>query len=349
MPVNPASVMRHNIVALRALGVDARGLVRGASATQAVDHIRTFDDSNLRRLTARWFRVRGRMLWYAVTLIVWADAVHWYSGLDFLPRGLDFALIRALRKPAVNTWTGSEIRVPEIELKDNPYYKRAWESGYEYADESLDRSCALQRRCARARMMSIAGPGMLQYLDPEVDVEVVKMMNGIPVSEIQPAYPSPAKQRPLVVHAPTAPVAKGTEYVLQAVDRLHKVADFDFALVQNMARSEALETIRNADVFLDQFIVGDYGMAAVEAMALGKPVVCFVKPEVAANYPTDLPIVNASPDDLASVLLPLLEDGALRGRIGRDSRAYVERYHDSASLAVELRDLYSRAVEARSH
>jgi glycosyltransferase involved in cell wall biosynthesis len=348
MPVNPASVMRHNIVALRALGIDARGLVRGGSKTQSADYIRSIDDSNLRRGSLRWFRVRSRMLLTAVSLILWADAVHWYSGLDFLPRGLDFALIRLLRKPAVNTWTGSEIRIPEVEAQDNPYYRSAWASGYEYSDESLERSCTLQARCAGAHMTSIAGPGMLQYLDPALDVPIVEMPNGLPISEITPLYPDPAQRRPLIVHAPTAPVAKGTAHVLRAIEELRSVIDFEFVLVEGVPRSQALETLMSADIVLDQFVLGDYGMAAVEAMALGKPVVCFVKPSVAARYPSNLPILNANPDNLAGVLLPLIEDGVLRHRIGRASRAYAELNHDSSQLAKQLVTVYERVIDDRS-
>ena len=66
--------------------------------------------------------------------------------------------------------------------------------------------------------------------------------------------------------------------------------------------------LRSSDVFLDQFVISGYGVAAIEAMAYGKPVVCYIAPSVAEHYPAELPIVNAGQDDLAASLESLLKD-----------------------------------------
>ena len=81
-------------------------------------------------------------------------------------------------------------------------------------------------------------------------------------------------------------------------------------------------------------------------MALGKPVVCRLKPDVVEQaeraYGTHVPIVNATADTLVEALRPLVADAALRRRIGAESRAYVERVHDIDAIADRLIDLYRR-------
>jgi glycosyltransferase involved in cell wall biosynthesis len=81
-------------------------------------------------------------------------------------------------------------------------------------------------------------------------------------------------------------------------------------------------------------------LTALEAMAFGKPTLCYIIPSSVSQYPTDLPLINASQDNLADVLRELLEDGYRRYETGRKSRAYVEKYHDAHNLARELVDIY---------
>jgi glycosyltransferase involved in cell wall biosynthesis len=134
---------------------------------------------------------------------------------------------------------------------------------------------------------------------------------------------------------------------LKTIKELRKKYKFEFRLIQGLPRREALYLMQRADIFLDQFVIGYHGMAALEAMALGKPTLCYIKPSAIGKYPTDFPIVNASPDDLAEVLEPLLKDGELRSEIGRKSRAYVEKYHDATKVAHQLVDIYQEVIKER--
>jgi len=84
---------------------------------------------------------------------------------------------------------------------------------------------------------------------------------------------------------------------------------------------------------------------AIEAMALGKPVVTFLHEEAVRRteeaFGVEVPIVSAARDTLADVLRPLVESPEERRRIGAASRAYVERVHDADAVASRLVDLYA--------
>ena len=150
------------------------------------------------------------------------------------------------------------------------------------------------------------------------------------------------------MHAPSAPVAKGTEHVIRAVEELKKHHDFDFTLIENTERYSALQLVHNCDVFVDQLILGAHGYAAVEAMAFGKPVVCYINPEIGKDYPDDLPVVNANPDNVAEQLEVLIRDAQLRHEIGKRSRSYVEKYHDDKKIAADLVSVYEEVIELHS-
>ena len=79
-------------------------------------------------------------------------------------------------------------------------------------------------------------------------------------------------------------------------------------------------------------------------MALGKPVVTYLKPDVidksAEGFGLRIPIVPATDETLVEALRPLVEQPALRREIGAQSRAYVEQVHDIDRVADRLLDLY---------
>ncbi|MBK9716740.1 MAG: hypothetical protein IPO85_04345 [Saprospiraceae bacterium] len=56
--------------------------------------------------------------------------------------------------------------------------------------------------------------------------------------------------------------------------------------------------------------------------------------------PKDCPIVNADVNTLESILMKFLIDPKLRYLTGIQSRIYVEKYHDSSKLALELVDIF---------
>jgi glycosyltransferase involved in cell wall biosynthesis len=143
---------------------------------------------------------------------------------------------------------------------------------------------------------------------------------------------------------PSSKSTKGTEAVLRAVDDAKKEIDFDFRLIHGVGRAEALVELSQCDVFLDQFVLGAYGLATVEAMALGKPTVCYIKDSIVGTYPEDLPVINANQDDLPTVLTRLLKSNEQLGEIGRRSRAYVERHHCCRRIARQLKGIYQQAA-----
>jgi glycosyltransferase involved in cell wall biosynthesis len=121
--------------------------------------------------------------------------------------------------------------------------------------------------------------------------------------------------------------------------------EFDFKLVENLPHVEARKIYEEADIAVDQLLVGWYGGLAVELMALGKPVICYIRdadlkfidPEMRAQ----LPLIQAEPATITSVLRECLTTGYHRlAEIGARSRAYVERWHDPMKIARFLKDQY---------
>ncbi|HUH15269.1 MAG TPA: glycosyltransferase family 4 protein [Gaiellaceae bacterium] len=248
--------------------------------------------------------------WAAFTrLLPRTDVFHFHFGLTLVPQSLQFPILRAARKKSVMHYLGSDVRGKSPE----------------------------QLASGRKADARVVGSYDATRWVPEAEV----IPPGVDLARIEPAPPSD-RERPLIVHAPSSRRRKGTEHVLAAVDGL----DADLELVEGLHHDEALERYRAADIVVDQLNAGWYGLFAIEAMALGKPVVTFLRDEAIRRteeaFGTRVPIVSATAETLREALRPLVADAARRREVGAASRAYVERVHDLERVTDSLLDLYAR-------
>jgi glycosyltransferase involved in cell wall biosynthesis len=235
------------------------------------------------------------------------DIFHFYFGLTLIPKSLQFPLLRLLRKKSVFHYLGSDIRGKTPEQL--AFGKRA--------DAEI-----------------VGSYDAIRWV-PEAHV----IPPGLDLRQFTPVPPSDSP-RPLVVHAPSNREKKGTQYVIDACAQLPVELD----IVEGVPHEAARDRYARADIVVDQLRAGWHGVFALESMALGKPVVTYLKPDVversAEGYGIRLPVVPATTDTLVEALRPLVEQPALRRQVGAASRAYVEQVHDIDRVADRLIDLY---------
>jgi Glycosyl transferases group 1 len=140
-----------------------------------------------------------------------------------------------------------------------------------------------------------------------------------------------------ILHMPSNRSIKGTHFVEQACKQLQQQGQpVKLMLVEQVPHVQVEEFIRHADIVVDQLLIGWYGALAVEAMALGKPVLCYLRDEdlkLFVPFHDHIPIVRTSKDTLAADLGRLLRNGTLRETLGRSGRQFVETYHDPLKIA----------------
>jgi hypothetical protein len=249
---------------------------------------------------------------------------------------LDAWLERLQGARVVPEFWGSDVRLPYLEARRNPYYRYF---GREDQRKALFRM-AVWSRLARGHAL-VSDEQMASYVRPFFrHVHIVPQR--VDVEALLPQFPDPSVDEPLLVHAPSAPPIKGTEFVRRAVERLKaRGLRFRYVEITGKSHSEVLHLTRHADLVVDQLLLGVHGVYALEAMALGKPVIAYIAPYMLGAYPQDLPIVNANPDTIEAVLRDWLSDGEARRARGEASRAYVERRHDYRVVAQQLLEIYA--------
>ena len=346
LPINIATQMSVTVRALRDIGVDARGMEVGNIPGRDNRGVEVYKPISCRRHPIRGV-LRTTALYRTIEQAIrWADVVHWHFNASVLSWNLDLRYAAWLGKARIVEFWGSDIRIPEIASADNPYVARMYETYPELADGVGRRSRDTQERFARYGFEClIPAFELMSYVQRDLFPAPYSTKVRLTLSEYGPRYPDPKEAKPLVIHSPTHKAKKGTDAVLKVIKELKKTNDFDFRLVYKVPKLEAVKIVQKCDVFLDQFVMGAHGLAALEAMAFGKPSVCYIKPSVVPTYPPNLPIVNANQDNLYEVLKGLLEDGQRRHKIGRRGRAYVEKYHDAHKIAHDLVRIYEELLE----
>jgi hypothetical protein len=91
-----------------------------------------------------------------------------------------------------------------------------------------------------------------------------------------------------------------------------------------------------ADIFLEMLTYGWFGANAREALMLGKPVICYIRPEwlesvrrEVPDYAAELPIISATPHTVETVLRGLIANPHKRREIGQQGREFAVKWHSA--------------------
>jgi glycosyltransferase involved in cell wall biosynthesis len=263
-------------------------------------------DRSLDRPAGFWGR--QAVQWPAfLRLLPRTDVFHFYFGWTLVPRKVTWPILKATRRRSVLHFLGSDIRG---KTPDELRYARG----------------------ADARIV-----GSYDALRWVPDAHVVPP--GLDLRGYTLASPED-RPRLVVVHAPSSRRRKGTEHIVEACARL----DVELDIVEGIPHDEARRHYERADIVVDQLNAGWYGIFALEAMALGKPVLSYLRPEAVQETEralgTQVPIMSVTKETLRDRIAELAASPDDRQRIGASSRAYVERVHNADKGADCLIEIY---------
>ena len=110
-----------------------------------------------------------------------------------------------------------------------------------------------------------------------------------------------------------------------------------------------------SDIVVDMLTFGFFGANVREAMMLGKPVVCYLRPEwledmrkEIPDYVAELPVVSATPDTVEEILRELIGNKEKRQEIGRKSREFAVKWHGSDKAAQYFDQFLSLQIEGKA-
>nr|WP_245301462.1 glycosyltransferase family 4 protein [Virgibacillus natechei] len=261
------------------------------------------------------------------------DIFHFHFGGTFFPDKSDLEILKRAGKKMVVHHRGSEARLLSAAKSHNRFVRVK----PEWTEEKIRKNLSHLSKYIDHAIV----------LDYEIETyikEYYEKTHVIPhiidISKLQPNYPK-EKTKPLIVHAPTKRNLKGTEFILEAVEQLQNDGVlFDFKLIEGLDHQKTMELLSEADIVIDQLRIGSAGYLSTEAMALGKPVICYIREDLVDKYPAGFPVVNANPDTILTVLEDLINNPNRWKDLGVKGRAYVKQHHNAAKVVNQYIDVY---------
>ncbi len=246
----------------------------------------------------------------------------------------DIRILRFFGKKTMVIFTGCDARIPEMvkHIDWNPC-----------AQCPIDYQKSVNCDIPRKKMMIPLIEKWFQFIvSPDMYAGFLKKKH-FPIffprviNNFKPVYPDLSPLSTIrILHAPTNDHYKGTKYIRSAIYQLkEKYDNILFNEVKGLSIIELYKAIEKCDLVIDQML-GGYGMLGVESMAMGKPVIANMNPEMFNDYEHFCPVINANPDTLFNVLESIIINPAQLHEIGIKSRKFVEKYHDASIVAEEL-------------
>ncbi len=154
-----------------------------------------------------------------------------------------------------------------------------------------------------------------------------------------------------ILHNPNHTGVKGSEFIQNAVKTLQERGlKIELAILQGVKNKEVRDFMRDVDIHADQLILPGYGMAAVEAMATGLPVIANLSDkrytQIFRRYSflDECPIFSSTPETIIDDLELLVCSPELRTNLGKASRLYVEKYHSLETSQYLFGSIYKKIL-----
>ncbi|PII84185.1 hypothetical protein BMH32_14170 [Leucobacter sp. OLJS4] len=236
---------------------------------------------------------------------------------------------------------GSDIRDPETRIRSD-------RDSYFGADAEFTATMSGVTKRSRRLIEESGLPVFVSTVDLLTEVPHASWLPVVVSPEDWAGAPAPLSHGgvPRVVHVPSKSLIKGTDLIEPLLNELHASGVVDYRRVTGVPHAEMPELYRGADIVLDQFRAGPYGVAACEAMAAGRIVISHVpdldRERVAELTGHRLPIIQARHDELRDVLTAVLAEPAEALARAAAGPAYVRSIHNGDRSGQVLADWLDR-------
>ena len=289
------------------------------------------------RWSARWQRAQRRAVLGGFTHVLLESGRPLFGDAFARPVEADIAALRRAGIAVALMLHGSEVRLPSrhlARLPDSPFAPGLWSA-----------TPALEVQARRTAALAAAFDGPVFVMTPDLLLDIPEA-TWLPVT-IDPAQWVSARAPftqldgpPIVSHVPSSAVVKGTDLIEPVLLRLHDEGLIRYSPIRGLKASEMPAAYTGADIVLDQFRIGTYGVAAVEAMAAGRFVISNVGDQVRGEVERQLgetvPIIEATAATLEQVLRAVVADPeAYRAEVERGP-GFARRHHDGRRAAEVL-------------
>lgn len=310
---------------LREEGIEAFSVVYDDSYFQRkVDFNVVRDITSKNSIVRHWKRLK-----FMLSMFRKYNVFHFYFGLTLLPYNLDAPFYRSFGKKVVMEYLGTDVSL--------------W-LGYNGVDghgRPVDRIKIIkkvQKQASQFDRQLVCAPCYYPCVDNST---ILPLALDLSTFSYHPLELYPNKEL-TIMHCPTNRQQKKSDYIEAALDKLKLEGyHFKYKCITNVSHDQLKQEYITSDIVIDQ-LNGWFGTVAIEAMALGRPVVAGYYPHL-CHYDKryeNMPIINADCYNVYDVLKDILDGKYDLEEISKKSREFVMRTHDLKSVTKQLIEIY---------
>jgi len=162
------------------------------------------------------------------------------------------------------------------------------------------------------------------------------MRTHIPLDLSEYKFDVPGRNKPLILHAPSVPEAKGTDTVLNVIRELQEEGpQFDFRLIEKTPNTELRQLLTQSDIVVDELYSATVGGLSAEAMATGNAVLVRYMADF-SKVPAGCPAVNTNVFTLKDNLRHMILNVSERKAVAERGRPYVEAVNDHVKVCENI-------------
>lgn len=147
---------------------------------------------------------------------------------------------------------------------------------------------------------------------------------------------------------------KCTNIYMEVIEKLKKEGyKVEMIFARDIPNKDVKYYQLQADVICDMLTFGFFGANIREGMMLGKPCICYIRPEwensmrdEIPDYADELPVISATPDTIYDTLVDLINNREKLKCIGEKSREFAVKWHSSTAGALRFEKIYSELLKS---
>lgn len=242
----------------------------------------------------------------------------------YLPPMWDIPLIRSLGKRVIFHFHGSEVRIPEIHVSNNPYshYRKMTSEQIDYESDSKRDLIHLAQLYGDDIFVSTRD--LLNYVGGALHMPLLLKEEVYNKRFFSKNY---SLQQPLkVVHIPSNRNTKSSDAIMHKMQILVQEGVISYSEYANLKNSDVLNLLEGADIVIDGMSIGAYGVTSLEASMSSCLPISYLSGDLAVV--NDSPVVNASLNNIIDVIRRLYHDKELLRQYMFNSYNWTKNAHN---------------------
>ncbi|QFG68357.1 glycosyltransferase [Ornithinimicrobium pratense] len=230
---------------------------------------------------------------------------------------------------------GSEMRDLRRHAAAYPHspFRGEWDERWERLQATVERTRAVLAKLEGSGVpVFVPTPDMLEHVPRAALLPITADVDRFSPGAAQPLL---RREQPVVLHAPTNPRLKGTAAVEEVLTRLQEEGLVVYRRLTGVPHTQMPAFVADADVVVDQVVLGNVATLAAESMAAGRLVVGHVADHVRERTP-GLPVLEAVADTLEDVLRDVVAHRDRYRDLAARGPAWAREHHDGRAAARAL-------------